>query len=76
MKLTLVRACLVRHSVLLVLLSSHNNPAEQARNLFKDQSERGLVVWRPGCVRSEAHVVPAAFLLRRPHTFKNCCLCF
>lgn len=39
MKLTFVRACLVKHSVLLVLLSSHNS-AEQARNLFKDQRER------------------------------------
>lgn len=40
MKLTFVRACLVKHSVLPVLLGSHNNPAEQARNLFKDQRER------------------------------------
>lgn len=44
MKLTFVRACLVKHLLQRVLFSSHNNPAEQARNLYKDQRERPGVV--------------------------------
>lgn len=65
MEVTSVRACVVRRFCG-VLLSPHNSPAAKGQNLFKEQREKlGWLPWgtapRLGCVRSRAHVAPAAF---------------